>query len=383
MAEVPAGAHVIATGYCSTPTTLLIGLAERAESAPGIVLSAGMLLGDLGFTYAVANGSLGVRSWHASGPLRSLVTQGKAQYVPLRASGVGSYIDKGTDVALVRVSPPDSDGWCSFGPSASFAQHLVRKARIVIAEVDPTMPRPVGEETRVRYSDFDHVVDSEVSFPHLAESPRSAVTDSIADSVLALIPEGANIQLGIGATPQVVASRLALGQVSDIRVIGLAGDAMVDLLESGRLTKNQPILVAEVMGTDKIFNILQENPQIRLASSSTLHNPTWLSKLPRLISVCSALAVDLSGQVSAEMIDGKTIAGVGGSMDFMEGAGLSAGGKRIIALPATTSAGGSGGRSGHGVRCRNPHWAHGSRTGRGVGRGGGPAVPAAASRVRR
>ncbi|WP_092341900.1 acetyl-CoA hydrolase/transferase family protein [Cryobacterium flavum] len=338
---IVAGSRVVASPYCSTPSTLLRELGDLSAVVPGLALSAGLLLGEMPFLDAVKTGSLRLMSWHMSGALRGLATRGIVDYLPLRASEVARHLSGRVDVALIRVSPPDAGGWCSLGPSASYTKALVATAGVVIAEVDTTMPRPVGEDARIRRSDIDFLVDSDTALATYPEAAASEVTDRIARTVVDFIPNGANVQLGIGAVPQSVASQLAVADVSDLRMIGLACDSMIGLMESGRLMPGESIRAAEILGTDMIFSVADGNPAIRLASSATIHNPLWLATQPRLISVCSALAVDLSGQVASESIEGKILAGVGGSADFFDGAGLSAGGLRIIAIPSTTNAGGS------------------------------------------
>ena len=339
MSAIGSGARVVASPYCSTPTTLLRELGARSFDVSGIQLSAGLLLGELPFLDAVREGALSMRSWHVSGGLRGLASKGAVQYLPLRSSQVASYLEGRVDVALIRISPPDKNGWCSLGPSASYTLALVRSARIVIAEVDPTMPRPYGADSRIQRSEVDYIVDSDTPLASYTAAPISDVTERIARSVVDLIPDAANVQLGIGAVPQSVATFLSTSDLADLRMIGLASDSMVPLLESGRLVQGVGIHAAEVLGTDVIFEAAHENPAIQLSSSSVIHSPVWLAGLPRLVSVCSALAVDLSGQVASESVGGKILAGAGGSADFFDGAGLSAGGLRIIAMPATTAAG--------------------------------------------
>ena len=341
MSVIGAGAKISTSPCCSTPTMLLRGLGARAREVPGLQLSTGLLLGELDFVDAIRDGSLAMRSWQVSGALRPLASSGIVQYVPLRASSVAHYLQGQTDIALIRVSPPDAEGWCSLGPSASYTAALVAAAGLVIAEVDPGMPRPLGEHSRIRRTDIDHLIESDTPIATYPEAARSDVTDSIVSTVVGLIPDGASVQLGIGAVPQGVASGLSTSELSDLRMIGLACDSMVALLDSGRLAKGVGIHAAEVLGTQAIFSAVDRNPAIRLSPSSVMHDPLWLATQPRLISVCSALAVDLTGQVASESVNGKILAGAGGSADFFDGARLSPGGRCVIAMPATTASGDS------------------------------------------
>lgn len=341
MQAVPRGASLVASPYCSTPTTLLNALADCADKSTGLSLSAGLLLGDLTFLDAVRRGDLRFSTWHASGPVRALATAGSVSYIPARASAVSTLISSDTDVALIRVSPPDSEGRCSLGPSASYTKVLVESARIVIAEVDPGFPIPRGDDTWVHKDQIHYFVDSDTPVAEYAPSAPSPAVRQIARHVVDLIPAGSNVQLGIGAVAEAVASELARTGPGELRMIGLGCDQMMDLITSGQLVRDgrPSILAAELLGTDRIFSTATDNPDIWLASSQTIHNPQWLATLPRLVSVCSALAVDLSGQAASETMDGKVLAGIGGSADFFDGAGLSPGGLRILALPAVTAKG--------------------------------------------
>ena len=341
MQAIPSGASLVASPYCSTPTTLLNALGNSADKSAALTLSAGLLLGDLGFLDAVRRDDLQFRTWHASGPVRALATSGQVSYLPTRASAVSALISRSTDVALIRVSPPDSNGRCSLGPSASYTKTLVESARIVIAEIDPGFPVPRGEDTWVRADQIDYFMDSDTPVAEYIASAQSPAVRQIARQVVDLIPAGSNVQLGIGAVAEAVASELSRTGPGELRMIGLGCDQMTDLIESGQLVSDgrPSILAAELLGTEKIFSIATKSPDIWLASSQTMHNPLWLSALPRLISVCSALAVDLSGQAASETMDGKVLSGIGGSADFFDGAGLSPGGLRVLALPAVTAKG--------------------------------------------
>ncbi|WP_258006677.1 acetyl-CoA hydrolase/transferase family protein [Arthrobacter sp. AFG20] len=341
MQAIPSGASLVASSYCSTPTTLLNRLGAVADKSAGLSLSAGLLLGDLAFLDAVRRGDLQFRTWHASGPVRALATSGQVGYLPARASSVSALVGRDTDVALIRVSPPDSRGRCSLGPSASYTKTLVESARIVIAEVDPDFPVPQGDDTWVSTDQIDYFMDSDTPMAEYPSSDPSSAVREIARHVVGLIPAGAHVQLGIGAVAEAVASELARSGPGGLRMIGLGCDQMTDLMASGQLISDgrPSIIAAELLGSEKIFSAAGDHPGIWLASSKTIHNPVWLASLPRLISVCSALAVDLSGQVASETMDGKVLAGIGGSADFFDGAGLSPGGVRIVALPSVTAKG--------------------------------------------
>lgn len=340
MRAVPAGARVVASPCCATPTTLLGGLAQRSSVVPGLRMSAGLLFGDAPYAEAVLTGRLGFRSWQLSATGRRLAAAGAVEYVPARARDVVEHLRSGVDVALVRVTPPDRYGTCSLGPSASYSKELLEHARVRIAEVDPSLPRTLGADVTVPCSLFDHVVDSESPMPTAAMAPPSETANAIAEHVVGLVRDGATLQLGIGAVPEAVARHIAESDVADLRLVGLLSDAVVPALRSGKVrTEPGAARAVELLGAGDIFEFAHENPAVTMMSSCYVHDPLWLAGQPRLLSVCSALEVDLSGQVASEQVAGRLVSGVGGSADFFEGAGLSAGGRRIVALASTTSSG--------------------------------------------
>ena len=340
MEAIEAGSVVSASPYCATPTTLLRGLADRAERVPDIVLLAGLLLGEAPYVTQVQAGRLRFRTWHVSPEVRTLVGSGGIEYVPLRARAVADHLQGRADVALVRVTRPDARGNCSLGPSASYTRSLLRSARIRIAEIDPEMPRTLGADVTYPYHGFDHVIDADTPMCSYPGASPSAQSTAIAAHVASLITDGAVLQLGIGAVPDAVARALSVAPVRDLRIVGMLSDGSVAMIEAGRVASGPGALqVVELLGSDRLFRFAHENITVEMLSSHKVHDPAWLAAKPGLISVCSALEVDLSGQVASEEANGRLIAGIGGSVDFFEGAGLSPGGVRIIALPAVTAGG--------------------------------------------
>ncbi|MFT4028792.1 MAG: acetyl-CoA hydrolase/transferase C-terminal domain-containing protein [Protaetiibacter sp.] len=339
LSRVAPGSQVLANYCCGTPITLLEGLARRARDVPGIVLTAGLMLGDPPLDDVVRSGRLALRSWHIHGALRELVREGLVDYLPLRLSDFAPAVLPDIDVVLVRVAPPDAEGWCNLGPSATFAPAAVAAVPLVIAEVDEAIPRTTGE-TRVRATDIDVFVSSEHPMPEYRPAVPDAVSRSIAERVLELVPEGATLQLGIGAIPEALAPLLAdRAGDSGWGLVGLVTEAMMPLVDAIAAAGRGPVVAIELMGGPALMRWADGNSALEMRGSGTLHDPRWLAGIPTLISINSAVAVDLKGQVVAESVAGHLLAGVGGSADFAEGAHLSPGGLRVIALAATTARG--------------------------------------------
>ena len=342
--HVAPGARVLATPGCATPETLLAGLGVRAAAAPGITLAAGLLLGSFPFRAAVEAGLLRFRTWHVTGPGRDLVRAGHADYVPVRAFDVPRLVAATTDVLLLRVTPPDGRGYCSFGPSATYTRVALDAARLVIAEVDESLPRTWGD-TAVHVSELDHLVEADTPTCTFTRGEDGGeATAAIASSVVDLLPQHPTVQLGIGAVPEAIAAALGRADLGRLRLVGFASDFVVDLFEAGALDPagvfpEAAVRTVEAMGSRRMLDFIDANPAVALIPSTTCHDPRWLGGLPRLVSINTAVEIDLSGQVAAETARGAVVAGVGGSFDFVEGAHFSSDGLRVIALQATTADG--------------------------------------------
>ncbi|MFE6820881.1 acetyl-CoA hydrolase/transferase family protein [Streptomyces sp. NPDC057690] len=340
VARIPAGATVVATPACGTPTSLLASLAEGAGPR-GVTVLAGLLLDPSVLLPALDGGVLRLRTWHPTAALARQLEHGSAEYTPLRASAVPDRLRAwAPDVALVRVAPPDRHGWCSLGPSAGYARAALAAAGARIAEVDPAVPRTFGD-TAVHVSCFDALAESTTPMPVHPPAEQSAVTRAIARHILELLPAKPTLQLGIGTVPEALLGALADAEVGGLRFVGMGSDGMADLFERGLLDLDPrragPLIsTPDILGTRRVMDFADGNPAVGVFGSATSHAPARLARHDRLVSVNSAVEVDASGQVNAELVRGRQISGVGGSIDFAEAAAHSPGGLRIIALPSTT-----------------------------------------------
>jgi acyl-CoA hydrolase len=338
--HIPAGARVVTTSGCATPATLLRELAARARAVDGITVTTGLLLGDLPFRDAVRDRRLRVRTWHVAAGMRDLQKEGLIDYMPVRARDVPNLLEGNVDVLLMRVSPPDRRGYCSFGPSASYTRAALHEAGLVIAEVDEALPRTWGD-TAVHDSAIDVLVEADTDTCAYHTAPVSEASERIASLIVDLLPRHPTIQLGIGAIPESVAAALARADLGRLRMVGMGSDRVVDLFERDvlRPTDVYPdaaLTAVELLGTRLLLDFAHDNPAVGVVPSTTCHDPQWLATLPRLVSVNSAIEMDLSGQVASESVSGRVISGIGGSVDFFEGAHWSEGGMRIIAMQSTT-----------------------------------------------
>lgn len=316
-------------------------IGRQADRLRGLDVYSGLLLSD----YPFLRDGIRYTTWHVMPPVRQAVADGTVRFLPIRGSQVSRLFRTGRlplDVAVVHVSPPDGDGRCSLGTSTSYPLTLARLAPVVIAQVNPRMPRVAGDAS-LHTTEIDWLV--EVDEP-LGEHARTAITPTaaaIGEHLAELIPSGTTLQVGIGAIPEALLQNLCDSDVSDLRIYGMGVDAIASLDTAGRLraTGDGPpaALCAELMGTETLFEYANENPALEMHPFDTILDPAHIGSFEGFVSVNSAVQVDLMGQANVEHLGGNQLSGVGGGFDFAQGAWLSPGGKSIIAMPSTNRRG--------------------------------------------
>jgi acyl-CoA hydrolase len=341
--RVPAGTHLVSAPGMGAPTTVLGSLADRCAGRRW-TLSSGLFLGDYPFLHAVTDGHLRYQTWHVMPPVREHVASGTVGYVPARASHLADLLQKwAVGAALVRVSPPDSRGYCSLGPSVSYGMAALRTAVTLIGEVDPAVPRTCGD-SRVHVSVFDSLVESETEIPTYASAKPNEISTRIAERVMALLPKQPTLQIGIGAIPETLVRSLRDADLGRVRFVGMATDEMVDLFEAGVLSAadvvpTPAVLSPDMMGTDKLLAFSNDNPAIGMYPSAVSHDCAQLGLIDRFVSINTAIEVDLHGNVNSEVVKGQQISGPGGGLDYIDTATRSVGGLRVVALPSASSDG--------------------------------------------
>lgn len=343
--ELPTGAHLVSSPGLGAPGTLLAALGAVADGQKW-TLSSGLLLDDYPFLSAVERGALDYRTWHVMPPARALVAAGRIAYVPVRASRVAGMLARSqVDVALVRVSPPDARGRCSLGASTGYGAAALAAARIRIAEIDPAVPRTCGDSL-VDVGIFDALVESTTPLPSYVSAPSTPTSATIAARVLALLPPDPTLQVGIGSIPETLVRMLpeAAADLGRVRFVGMGTDDMVELFEAGVLRRSDVVpapalLSPDLMGTARLLEFAHENPAVGMYPSALAHDAAQLGALANFVSINTAIEVDLAGNVNSEVLGGRQISGIGGSLDYIDAATRSPGGLRIIALPAVSNDG--------------------------------------------
>jgi len=338
------GDHIVWGQACGEPTTLVEALIAQAETIGR--LSAFAATSFSGILDARAAERLNLSSMGAIGALRTIAATGRLGIVPCHVSQVGPMIEQGLigcDVAFVQVSAPDANGNHSFGLISDFVQAAVNKARVVIAEVNERVPFTLGD-TMLPATRIDCAVRVARSPVEVLPAQIGETDLAIAQSAAAYIEDGAVLQVGIGAVPDAILrllhDRRDLGVHS-----GMIGDGLVDLVEAGALTNaRKPIdpgvsITGALVGTRRLYDFADRNPQIGMRSSAYTHDAAVLSRLTRLVTINSAIEVDLTGQVNAEQNGTHYLGGTGGQVDYVRAGSRSPGGRSIIALPATARGG--------------------------------------------
>ncbi len=328
---------------CGLPQTLMSALVHQKDRLRDVELVGGLQI-NYPFLEEGLEDSFSYRTWQCAPPIRHLLSKGTVKYIPMRQGDAVEVFGKEgiwpVDAALIQVSPPDGNGTMSLGVSIGHALPLARQAELVIAEVNQRMPRVFGDSS-IHVSQVDAIVESDRALlPYDSKGRAGEKEITIGNFVAELIPDGAYLQIGIGAIPEAVL--LALRDKKGIGFFGMGVDGIVDLYESGAmepiaLRENKPrVLVTETLGTERIFSFIHENPLVEGYPIPNVINPRAAGNIDRFVSIISAIEMDLFGQVNSETVAGKQISAIGGSFDFLEGAHFSSGGKSIIAMTSTT-----------------------------------------------
>src|SRR6187397_2295672 len=277
---------------------------------------------------------------------RKAVAEGRADYIPAFLSDVPRLFDAGLlplDAVRVNATPPDAHGFCSLGTSVEAMHAAIRSARRVIVQFNSAMPRTLGDSF-IHVSQIDLAIECDVPPYEHPGGPIGDVERRIGEYVAELVPDGATLQLGIGAIP--AATALALRDKRDLGVhTEMFTDSIVDLVEAGVITgarkeRNRGKLVtAFVMGTKRLYDFVDDNPMVEMRPVDFTNDTHVIRSFSRMVAINSAIEVDLTGQVVADSIGHRLYSGVGGQMDFIRGAALAEEGRAIIALPSTAAGG--------------------------------------------
>jgi len=343
---IKSGNRIFLTGNVSVPQKVLAALVEYAPQLENVEICQALTVGSADYVSPAMEGHLRVNSIFISANIRKAVQEGRADFTPVMLSEFPLLFKRGLlplDVAMIHVSPPDEHGFCSLGVEVGLTKTPAESAKIIIAEVNEQMPRTLGDSF-IHVSRLNYIVpvDYPISELPMGDEETSEVVEKIAGYIAELIPDGATMQLGIGAIPDAV-----LKFLFDKKDLGihteLFSDGVIDLVNAGVLTNAQKtlhpgkIVAGFMIGTKRLYDWADDNPLIELHRTEYVNDPFVIAQNERMVAINSAIEVDLTGQVCADSIGPKLYSGVGGQLDFVYGASRSKGGVPVIALPSTNT----------------------------------------------
>lgn len=290
--------------------------------------------------------SLQVNALFLGEDTRKAVQKGQADYTPCFLSEIPSlFTDRvlPVDVALIQLSPPDAEGYCSLGVTVDVVRTAAESARYVIAQINDLMPRTTGN-TRIHMNDIDAHIEVSVPIPELPVGTFTKEVEKIGRYVALLIEDGATLQMGIGKIPDAVLK--ALGNHKNLGVhTEMFSDGLMELVQKGVVDNSKKAIhtgktvTTFCMGSKALYDFVHENPLVEFYTSSYINDPSVIAQNDMMVAINSALEVDLTGQVVSDSIGRRFYSGIGGQVDFIRGAARSKGGRPIIALPSVTKKG--------------------------------------------
>lgn len=337
------GMRIFLGTACGEPQTLADALVTGQRHIEDAEIFHLLSLGGAPYTDPKYSGRFRHNSFFIGPPVREAVQQGRADYTPIALSDIPRLIKHGRikiDAALICVSPPDEHGFVSLGVSVDIVKTAVQHADIVIAEVNESMPRTLGDSV-FHIDDIDYFVRGEKPIIEFHFPEPNEVQLKVAENVAQLVEDSATIETGIGIIPTTVLKflkdRKDLGVHTEVML-----DAVADLVEAGVITNNRKtihqgkIIASFCMGTRKLYEFVHNNPGVEFHPTEYVNDPYIIAQNDKMVGINVALEVDITGQVAADSIGPKFYSGIGGQVDFIRGAGKSRWGRPIICLPSTT-----------------------------------------------
>lgn len=338
--------YVIFSQTAGVPMLIGKTLAEHKDDYHNVRIYHMLTLGDAPYLKPECYGHFHHITNFIGGNSRQALLDHHADFIPGYFKDIPSMLGDSipVDVAVVSVSNPDVEGYCSFGVSCDYAKAAAQKAKIVIAEINEMTPYTFGPQNKIHVTDIDYIVPCAYKLPEIPNPVIGETEKSIGKHCASLIKDGSTLQLGIGAIPDAV-----LLFLTDKRDLGIHtemfSDGVVDLVEEGVITNMKKnlhkgkLISAFIMGTRKVYDFIDNNPNVNLYPVDYVNDPWVIGQNDNMVSINSCIEVDLMGQVASETMGLKQFSGTGGQVDFVRGAALSKGGMSIIAMPSTAAKG--------------------------------------------
>ena len=337
---IKSGNRVFIGSACATPQSLVRALAKT--TAEDIEIAHILTLGVAPYAQEELAQKFRANAFFISGNVRKAVWEGRADYTPIFLSEIPKLFRSGRvpiDVALIQVSLPDEHGYCSYGISVDITKPACESAKIVIAEINPNMPRTLGDSF-IHIDDINYLVYSEEPIVEYTVKALPEIVKRIAKNVADLIEDGSTIQVGYGGVPNAILEFLRgkkdLGVHTEV-----FSDGLIDLIESKVITNAKKtlhpgkVIASFAMGTKNLYDYLNNNPFFEFHPVDYTNDPFVIAQNDKMVAINSALEIDLTGQVCADSLGYQFYSGIGGQLDFIRGAARAKDGKPIIVLPST------------------------------------------------
>ncbi|MDP1580759.1 MAG: acetyl-CoA hydrolase/transferase C-terminal domain-containing protein [Candidatus Didemnitutus sp.] len=342
---IPSGSRAFLHGGAATPSALVEALARRTD-VEGVRVYHVHTEGPMPILNQECEGRVRSVSLFSGGATRGPIAEGRADFMPVFLSDIPHFFRSRRiplDVAIVQLSPPDKHGLCTLGTSVDVALAAFESSKIILAEINEQMPRTRGESF-VPFSRVSAFIATNRPMHQHPPEPEGPVEGRIGAIIANLVEDGSTLQMGIGAIPDAVLTRLHHKRDLGIHT-EMFSDRLIPLVEAGAVTNKFKtvfpgrIVTAFCVGTQKTFDFVHDNAFVTFAGSDRTNDTAAIRKNPKVVAINSAIEIDLTGQVCADSMGHRIYSGIGGQMDFIRGAALSPGGKPIIALPSTAKSG--------------------------------------------
>ncbi|MBM6701156.1 acetyl-CoA hydrolase/transferase family protein [Megasphaera elsdenii] len=345
VSHVQSGDRIVFSHACGEGQYLTDELVNQAERLENVEIVHMVAMGTAPYCQPGMEKHFRHNALFVGGSTRKAVEEGRADYTPCFFHEIPRLFTDGclpVDVAFIQVSLPDERGYCSFGISVDYTQPAAQAAKLVIAQVNKNMPYTYGNGIHLK--DIDFIVEKDEPLIELPPPKIGETERKIGEYVASLIHDGDTLQLGIGAIPDAVLS--FLGEKKNLGIHSeMFSDGVVDLARKGVITNTKKTInpgkfvSCFLMGTRKLYDFVDHNEDVLIEAVDYTNDPFVVAKIDNIISINSAIQVDLMGQTNSEMIGNRQFSGVGGQVDFVRGASRAKGGKAIIAMPATAAKG--------------------------------------------
>ncbi len=343
LSYVKSGSRVYLGGGAGVPVELMHGMTQRADTLRDVEIVHILTFADAPYVAAGLQESFRHNALFIGHNARKAVNEGRADFTPVFLSEIPSLFREGgtlpIDVAMVSLSRPDEHGFCSFGVEVGTTKPAAEAAKVIIAEINRQMPRTLGDSF-IHLSRLTAVIETDYPLPEAPQGGSSQLHMKVGQNIASMIPNGATLQMGIGSIPDAVLQNLTNHKDLGIHT-ELFSDGVVDMVERGVITCRRKtfhpgkIIAGFLFGSKRLYDFVDNNPIIELHPTDYVNNPFHIAQNDKMVSINSAIAVDLTGQVCADSIGTRFYSGVGGQLDFVRGAGRSKGGMPFIAFLST------------------------------------------------